>query len=542
MSLSDFEKIAELGKGSFGSVFKVQRIADNHIYAIKKVDMSRLNQKEKENSLNEVRILASVNSINVISYKDAFYDVETNCLCIVMEYADDGDLESKLAANEKSKQKFFGEAEIWRIFSGIAQGLKALHDKKIMHRDLKCANIFMNKKGEIKLGDMNVSKVLKMGLVNTQTGTPYYASPEVWRDLPYDYKSDIWSLGCILYEMCSGKPPFRGNNMEQVYNKVIKGAFEPISNSFSNDLKFMVGCLLQTNPKNRPNIYEVIKIIDSREGSRKPNLLLEKMNSHNYFKGNLYNRNSFECEMLNTIKLPSDVKEINKAMPKAKYSTKGKERNIKSSFVNRNTNSSNNSNNCIDYYNRDGEYSNSVNNRKASYNPEAKENYGDYLDESEKCYFNGNFDDESLREQEEPIENELKETYNAEDMYNSDSNIEVKNLQKEEYESIFQEAYSEIDLEKFNSNLNVNENFINDKINHNNQYEKISYNNNYKNGNSTKLKNTIETEVENYDYTYSETANQNYIENTYIYEESNLIDRILNSNISEEKNVTPKDI
>ena len=191
MSFGEFEKLSDLGKGSFGSVYKVKRKNDGKIYALKKVDMSRLNNKEKENSLNEVRILASVNCENVVSYKDAFYDTESNSLCIVMEYADDGDLESKINKNEKLKQ-IFPEEEIWRIFTGMALGIKSLHDKNIMHRDLKSANIFLNKNGDAKIGDMNVSKVLKMGLLNnTQTGTPYYASPEVWKDQPYDYKSDI---------------------------------------------------------------------------------------------------------------------------------------------------------------------------------------------------------------------------------------------------------------------------------------------------------------------------------------------------------------
>ena len=195
MSFGEFEKLSDLGKGSFGSVYKVKRKRDGKIYALKKVDMSRLNNKEKENSLNEVRILASVNCENVVSYKDAFYDTESNSLCIVMEYADDGDLESKINKNEKMKQNF-PEEEIWRIFTGMALGIKSLHDKNIMHRDLKSANIFLNKNGDAKIGDMNVSKVLKIGLLNnTQTGTPYYASPEVWKDQPYDYKSDIWSLG-----------------------------------------------------------------------------------------------------------------------------------------------------------------------------------------------------------------------------------------------------------------------------------------------------------------------------------------------------------
>lgn len=101
--------------------------------------------------------------------------------------------------------------------------MKALHDLQILHRDLKSANVFLNKDNTVKLGDMNVSKVAKKGLLYTQTGTPYYASPEVWKDQPYDNKSDLWSLGCVLYEMASLKPPFRAENMEGLYKKVIRG-------------------------------------------------------------------------------------------------------------------------------------------------------------------------------------------------------------------------------------------------------------------------------------------------------------------------------
>lgn len=93
------------------------------------------------------------------------------------------------------------------------RGIKALHDLKIVHRDIKCANIFLTKNGVVKLGDLNVSKVANKGLMHTQTGTPYYASPEVWKDRPYDNKSDIWSLGCVLYEMITLMPPFRATSM-----------------------------------------------------------------------------------------------------------------------------------------------------------------------------------------------------------------------------------------------------------------------------------------------------------------------------------------
>ena len=95
------------------------------------------------------------------------------------------------------------ENQIWKAIIEISSGLKSLHDKKILHRDLKAANIFISKEGTYKLGDLNVSKVLKKGLAYTQTGTPYYASPQVWQDLPYDMKSDIWSFGCVIYEMAA---------------------------------------------------------------------------------------------------------------------------------------------------------------------------------------------------------------------------------------------------------------------------------------------------------------------------------------------------
>jgi len=225
MSIRDFEIGKELGKGAFGSVFIVKRKEDTKIYAMKRVKISQLNTKERENALNEVRILASLNHPNIVGYKEAFYEEDSRTLNIVMEFADDGDLETKIQKNVKSKN-LFGEKEIWNCLCQILQGLKYLHENKIMHRDLKCANIFLMKNGCVKLGDLNVSKIVKMGMCSTQTGTPYYASPEVWADKPYDYKSDIWSVGCIIYELCFLKPPFRGQNLDQLYKNVTKGIFK----------------------------------------------------------------------------------------------------------------------------------------------------------------------------------------------------------------------------------------------------------------------------------------------------------------------------
>lgn len=263
MSILDFELIDDIGKGSFGSVHKVKRIKDNQIYALKRVKLSKLNNKEKNNSINEIRLLASINHQNIISYKESFYDEITNVLCIIMEYADNGDLEEKL--NKKIKlNEIFEEIEIWSVLIQLLKGLKELHDRKILHRDIKSANIFLNKDGYVKIGDLNVSKVYKESLKNTQTGTPFYASPEVWKNEPYDYKSDIWSLGCMIYELCTHKPPFTGNSMNAVYNNVIKGKYENIPLYYSDGLKTIVNCMLQINPIKRVSSNDILNILQEK--------------------------------------------------------------------------------------------------------------------------------------------------------------------------------------------------------------------------------------------------------------------------------------
>jgi NIMA (never in mitosis gene a)-related kinase len=257
MSLNDFEFLKELGKGAFGTVFTAKRKADNQIYAMKRVNISKMTIRDRENALNEIRVLASICHPNIVDYKEAFYDEESSTLNIVMEYVDEGDLGNKII-NFKNLKTFIPENEVWSIMIQAVSGLKALHDKKIMHRDLKSANIFMSKKGEVKLGDLNVSKVVKMGFLYTQTGTPYYASPEVWSEKPYEYKSDIWSLGCVIYEICALKPPFRAQSLEILYKTVLKGVYEPIPSVYSKELQTLLGTLLHVDPKKRPSCETIL--------------------------------------------------------------------------------------------------------------------------------------------------------------------------------------------------------------------------------------------------------------------------------------------
>ena len=312
--MENFEILEKLGEGSYSTVYKVKRKIDNEIYALKKVKLLNLNGKEKTNSLNEVRILASIKSKYVISYKEAFFDEKDSTLGIVMEYADNGDLYQKIVEYKKRKI-YFEEIDIWKIFIQLVKGLKALHDLRILHRDLKSANVFLFKNGNAKLGDLNVSKVAKRGLGYTQTGTPYYASPEIWKDLPYDNKSDIWSLGCVLYEMITLHPPFIAKNMDDLYKKVLSGDVSALPNKFSNDLYEVVCLLLKINQNKRPNCNEIL----NNALIKKRIEFFKSMNNNENGENNLDMDDKEEQDLLKTIHIPKNLLFLPTHLPKPNY-------------------------------------------------------------------------------------------------------------------------------------------------------------------------------------------------------------------------------
>ena len=262
-----FKVIGKIGEGAYSTVYTVKRLEDEKIYALKKVKIKKLSAKEKSNALNEIRILASINSPYIIGYKESFIDETDQTLCIIMEYADDGDLFQKIKLYTKNNTCFM-EEDIWQIFIQITKGLHDLHEYNILHRDLKSANVFLFKDGKAKLGDLNVSKITSRGLGCTQTGTPYYASPEVWKDNPYNLKSDIWSLGCVFYELIMLKTPFRAESMKELYKKVMIGEYPPIPKTFSNKFQIVIDRILKVKPEERPNTIEILdmpEIIDKIE-------------------------------------------------------------------------------------------------------------------------------------------------------------------------------------------------------------------------------------------------------------------------------------
>ncbi len=175
-----------------------------------------------------------------------------------MEYCDAGDLGQLFKVNQQLG-KYLSEDKIWKFFIQICLGLYHIHTKKILHRDMKSMNIFLTKEDKVKIGDLGVAKVLmQTQFAKTFVGTPYYLSPEICEERPYNEKSDVWALGCILYEMCTYKHPFNASNQAALILKILKGKYDPISKEYSSNLGNMVEWILQKNHFKRPNVLAIL--------------------------------------------------------------------------------------------------------------------------------------------------------------------------------------------------------------------------------------------------------------------------------------------
>ena len=170
-----------------------------------------------------------------------------------------GDLAKKVSAQRGT---YFSESQIIDWFTQICLALKHVHDRKVLHRDLKCQNIFLTKTNIIKLGDFGIARVLSSTRENARTmvGTPYYLSPEIINGKAYSFKSDIWSLGVVLYELCALKPPFDASSLPFLAMKIVKGQYNPIPSVYSKDLKNLVASLLQLDPNKRPTTNQILKM------------------------------------------------------------------------------------------------------------------------------------------------------------------------------------------------------------------------------------------------------------------------------------------
>eukprot|EP00276_Gloeochaete_wittrockiana_P009844 CAMPEP_0184654578 /NCGR_PEP_ID=MMETSP0308-20130426/12240_1 /TAXON_ID=38269 /ORGANISM="Gloeochaete witrockiana, Strain SAG 46.84" /LENGTH=508 /DNA_ID=CAMNT_0027090621 /DNA_START=1 /DNA_END=1523 /DNA_ORIENTATION=+ len=178
-------------------------------------------------------------------------------LCIVMEIADNGALNQRLKVQQGKK---LAEDVVWNYFIQIVLGLQHIHSKKILHRDVKSMNVFLDSHDVVKIGDLGVARVLgtSTNFAHTVIGTPYYLSPELCEDKPYNEKSDVWALGCILYELCTLKHPFDAANQGALILKIIRGRYPPITSNYSSQLADILDKCLTRDTARRPDTADIL--------------------------------------------------------------------------------------------------------------------------------------------------------------------------------------------------------------------------------------------------------------------------------------------
>lgn len=284
--MEELQEIQLLGSGAFGKCYLCVDPQTNAKVVVKQIDISTMSLEEKKEAYREVKVMAAFDHPNIIHFRDV-YTTTNGKLNIVMDYADGGDLAAKIKAQ---KGKFFSEATVLHIFVQLCLALKHVHDRKILHRDIKAQNVFLMQNGIVKLGDFGIAKVLTSTVDNARTmvGTPYYLSPEIVDNKPYNFKSDVWSLGVLLYELCTLKPPFDASSFHFLALKIVRGAYPPLPPHFSRDLKSLVSQMLSIDPNKRPSIAQILKI--PFVNKRIQNLLTESIKQKEFSHTILHNQ------------------------------------------------------------------------------------------------------------------------------------------------------------------------------------------------------------------------------------------------------------
>ena len=258
--MQDYQLLERIGHGSFGKVWKARRKVDGKLVAVKEIDYHAMVSKEKQMLVNEVNILRKLQNPHIVRYLDRSINKEMKIIYIVMEFCPGGDLQS-LIRETRACRSYIREDQIWMSLTELALALKDCHygPEKILHRDIKPGNIFIDGEGHVKLGDFGLARSLTTDLASTCLGTPYYMSPEINAGKKYDEKSDIWALGCVIYEMAALIAPFQAIDKEVLKIHIQTSPLQRFSSRYSDSLWKIVSWMLEKDPTKRPNVLQILE-------------------------------------------------------------------------------------------------------------------------------------------------------------------------------------------------------------------------------------------------------------------------------------------